>query len=133
MKYMLDTNICIYAIKNKPEQVLLKIKEHLKDGICISSITLAELQLGVEKSEYREKNQFALLKFLSCLDILSFDTYAAVEYGKINSYLQKKGQIIGNMDMLIAAHAKSRDITIVTNNEREFKRIEDLRLENWAI
>lgn len=132
MKYMLDTNICIYAIKNKPGDVLSKLKEHLEDGICISTITLAELQFGVEKSQYREKNQFALLKFLSFIEVLPFDTYAAVEYGKINFDLKQKGQLIGNMDMLIAAHAKSRDITVVTNNEREFKRVENLKLENWV-
>ena len=133
MTYMLDTNICIYAIKNKPEQVLEKLKENLSNGICISAITLAELQHGVEKSMNPEKNSMALLQFLSILDILPFDDLAAVEYGKICAYLQKRGTPIGTMDMLIAAHAKTENLIIVTNNVREFERVPDLKIENWII
>ena len=133
MTYMLDTNICIYAIKNKPEQVLEKLKENLSNGICISAITLAELQHGVEKSINPEKNSMALLQFLSILDILPFDDLAAVEYGKICAYLQKRGTPIGTMDMLIAAHAKIENLIIVTNNVREFERVPDLKIENWTI
>ena len=132
MTYMLDTNICIYAIKNKPEQVLEKLKENLSNGICISAITLAELQHGVEKSMNPEKNSMALLQFLSILDILPFDDLAAVEYGKICAYLQKRGTPIGTMDMLIAAHAKTENLIIVTNNVREFERVPNLKIENWA-
>lgn len=132
MTYMLDTNICIYAIKNKPEQVLEKLKQNLSNGICISAITLAELQHGVEKSMNPEKNSMALLQFLSILDILPFDDLAAVEYGKICAYLQKRGTPIGTMDMLIAAHAKTENLIIVTNNVREFERVPDLKIENWA-
>lgn len=133
MTYMLDTNICIYAIKNKPEQVLEKLKQNLSNGICISAITLAELQHGVEKSMNPEKNSMALLQFLSILDILPFDDLAAVEYGKICAYLQKRGTPIGTMDMLIAAHAKTGNLIIVTNNVREFERVPDLKIENWLI
>lgn len=133
MTYMLDTNICIYAIKNKPEQVLEKLKQNLSNGICISAITLAELQHGVEKSMNPEKNSMALLQFLSILDILPFDDLAAVEYGKICAYLQKHGTPIGTMDMLIAAHAKIENLIIVTNNVREFERVPDLKIENWTI
>ena len=132
MTYMLDTNICIYAIKNKPEQVLEKLKQNLSNGICISAITLAELQHGVEKSINPEKNSMALLQFLSILDILPFDDLAAVEYGKICAYLQKRGTPIGTIDMLIAAHAKTENLIIVTNNVREFERVPDLKIENWA-
>ena len=132
MTYMLDTNICIYAIKNKPEQVLEKLKQNLSNGICISAITLAELQHGVEKSMNPEKNSMALLQFLSILDILPFDDLAAVEYGKICAYLQKRGTPIGTMDMLISAHAKTENLIIVTNNVREFERVPDLKIENWA-
>ena len=132
MTYMLDTNICIYAIKNKPEQVLEKLKENLSNGICISAITLAELQHGVEKSMNPEKNSMALLQFLSILDILPFDDLAAVEYGKICAYLQKRGTPIGTMDMLIAAHAKTEKLIIVTNNIREFEKVPDLKIQNWA-
>lgn len=132
MTYMLDTNICIYAIKNKPEQVLEKLKQNLSNGICISAITLAELQHGVEKSMNPEKNSMALLQFLSILDILPFDDLAAVEYGKICAYLQKRGTPIGTMDILIAAHAKTENLIIVTNTVREFERVPDLKIENWA-
>lgn len=132
MKYMLDTNICIYAIKNKPEKVFDRIKDHLDDGLCISAITLAELRHGVEKSMNPEKNSIALIQFLSILDILPFDSSAAIEYGKICAYLQKNGMPIETMDMLISAHAISKELTIVTNNTKEFERVPNIQLENWA-
>lgn len=129
---MLDTNICIYAMKNKPEQVLQRLKSSLEIGLCISAITLAELELGVEKSSRPEQNAFALMQFLSVIEVLPFTDLAAVEYGKICAYLQKKGTPIGTMDMLIAAHAKSENAVIVTNNVKEFERVLDLKIENWA-
>ena len=132
MKYMLDTNICIYAIKHKPERVLQTLKEKLDEGLCISSITLAELAHGVEKSASRDKNAAALLKFLTVLTVLPFDDLAAAEYDKICAYLQRLGTPIGTMDMLIAAHAKTENLILVTNNTREFIRVPDLQLENWA-
>lgn len=132
MKYMLDTNICIYAIKNKPEKVFYMLKEKMEDGICISAITLAELAHGVEKSAARKKNASALLRFLSILSVLPFDDLAAAEYGVICADLQRKGTPIGTMDMLIAAHAKTEGLILVTNNTREFKRVHGLKLENWA-
>lgn len=132
MTYMLDTNICIYAIKNKPEQVLRRLKKNLKKGICISAITLAELEHGVEKSSYPEKNRAALLQFLSILDILDFDDQAAAEYGRICAHLQRKGTPIGTMDMLIAGHARAEGMVLVTNNVREFERVPDIKIENWA-
>ena len=131
--YMLDTNICIYAIKNRPESVLEKIRDHLQEGLCISSITLAELRLGVEKSAFPEKNELALIKFLSILTILPFDDAAAIEFGKISVDLQRRGTPIGTMDMLIAAHAKDEHATLVTNNVKEFVRVPDLSIENWAV
>ena len=130
--YMLDTNICIYAIKHRPEMVLQKIRENLPAGICISVITLAELRHGVEKSLYKEKNEAALLKFLSILDVLPFDDYAAIEYGKICSTLQKQGMPIGAMDMLIAAHAKANHMVLITNNTREFERVPELSIDDWV-
>ncbi|MBR5485521.1 MAG: type II toxin-antitoxin system VapC family toxin [Oscillospiraceae bacterium] len=133
MIYMLDTNICIYAIKNKPEAVLNNLKKNLHKGICISSITLAELEHGIQKSAYPEKNSIALIQFLSILSVIPFDDVAAVEYGKICAYLQKKGTPIGTMDMLIAAHAKTEGLILVTNNTREFERVPELELENWAL
>lgn len=132
MMFMLDTNICIYAIKNKPEQVLTRLKENLSKGLCISAITLAELEHGVEKSAHPEKNTVALIQFLSILDVLSFNDLAAVEYGKICAYLQKRGTPIGTMDMLIAGHARSEGLILVTNNVREFERVPKLKIENWA-
>lgn len=132
MMYMLDTNICIYAIKNRPETVLQHLKAHLQDELCISAITLAELSHGVEKSACPEKNAAALMQFLSILEVLPFDDLAAVEYGKICAALQRKGTPIGTMDMLIAGHARAAEAVLVTNNTREFERAADLKLENWA-
>ncbi len=132
MTYMLDTNICIYAIKNKPEQVLQQLKANLPYGLCISAITLAELEHGVEKSASPEKNTVALMQFLAIMDVLPFDDAAASEYGKICAYLQKRGTPIGTMDMLIAGHAKAEGLILVTNNVREFERVPDLEIENWA-
>lgn len=131
MTYMLDTNICIYAIKNKPEQVLRKLKENLEKGLCISAITLAELEHGVRKSAYPEQNELALIQFLSILTVLPFDDMAAVAYGEICAFLQRQGTLIGTMDMLIAAHAKAEHVVLVTNNEREFMRVPELKVENW--
>ena len=132
MSYMLDTNICIYAMKNKPEKVLQRLKEEINDGVCISSITLAELEYGMKHSSNPAKNEQALLRFLLPFDVLPFGAAAASEYGEIRAYLQKAGTPIGAMDMLIAAHAKSEDIVLVTNNTRGFERVVGLVLENWA-
>lgn len=132
MKYMLDTNICVYLIKKKPENVLINLKANLGEGIAISTITLAELRHGVEASAHPEKNTLALNQFLSIMEILPFDDEAAVEYGKICTALRRQGTPIGIMDMLIAAHAKSKELIIVTNNVREFERLEGLELENWV-
>jgi len=132
MKYMLDTNICVYLIKKKPENALINLRSKMRDGVAISAITLAELIHGVEASAYPGKNALALNQFLSIADILPFDDEAAAEYGKICSTLRRQGTPIGAMDMLIAAHAKAKGLIIVTNNVREFERIEGLGLENWA-
>ena len=132
MSYMLDTNICIYAIRNKPEIVLWNLRRHLQDDLCISAITLAELRHGIEKSANPEKNAKALIQFVSILRVLPFDDLAAVEYGKICAYLQRRGTPIGTMDMLIAAHARAEEMTLVTNNVREFERVPELTIENWA-
>lgn len=132
MTYMLDTNICIYAMKNKPEKVLQRLKAEINSGICISSITLAELEHGVKRSSDPVKNEQALLRFLVPLSILPFGSAAASEYGEIKAYLQSKGTPIGPMDMLIAGHARAEDVILVTNNVREFERVPELEIENWA-
>ena len=132
MKYMLDTNICIFIIKHKPETVIREFMKYDSGDICISSITYAELVHGVEKSEAREKNRIALTVFLSELQIVPFDDSAAQVYGVVKAELQKKGMPIGPMDTLIAAHAKALNLTLVTNNTKEFTRVNGLRLEDWV-
>ena len=132
MKYMLDTNICIYVIKHKPESVIRKFLEQNPADICISSITYAELMHGVEKSQSKDKNRLALTLLLSPIQIIDFDSHAAEEYGKIKADLQSQGKIIGPMDLLIASHAKSKGLTIITNNTKEFKRVKQLEVEDWS-
>ena len=132
MSYMLDTNICIYAIKNRPKQVLSRLKENMNQGLFISSITVAELEYGIEKSVNPEKNRASLTRFLSILETLPFDDSAALEFGKIRAFLEKQGTPIGKMDMLIAAHAKSGGLILVTNNVREFIRVPGIMIENWT-
>jgi tRNA(fMet)-specific endonuclease VapC len=132
MEYLLDTNICIYIIKKKPMVVFEKFKNFTVGDIGISSITLAELQYGIEKSSNAEKNREALQKFLTPIEIIDYGYDATIEYGKIRTELEKKGVPIGPLDMLIASHAKSLDVILVTNNVREFERISGLKIENWA-
>ena len=132
MEYLLDTNICIYIIKKKPIDVFEKFKNFTVGDIGISSITLAELQYGIEKSSNAEKNREALEKFLTPIEIIDYGYDATIEYGKIRVELEKKGIPIGPLDMLIASHAKSLDVVLVTNNVREFERISDLKTENWT-
>ena len=132
MKYMLDTNICIYIIKKKPEKVFQRFRMLKAGDVCISSITLAELEHGVQKSEYKERNTIALTCFLAPVDILAFNDMAALEYGRIRADLEKSGNVIGSFDLLIAAHCLAEDLTLVSNNAAEFQRIAGLRLENWV-
>lgn len=132
MKYMLDTNICIYIIKKKYQNIVDKFNQVRNSEICISSITYSELMYGVEKSLYKERNLIALLKFLSNIEILEYGENASINYGIIRAQLEKKGKVIGPLDMLIAGHALSLDATLVTNNTREFKRIENLKLVDWS-
>ncbi|MCI9456091.1 MAG: type II toxin-antitoxin system VapC family toxin [Oscillospiraceae bacterium] len=132
MTYMLDTNICIYVMKNKPERVLERFRKELNAGICISSITLAELEYGMKHSSNPAKNEQSLLKFLLPLSVLPFDPAAASEYGEIRAYLQGQCTPIGPLDMLIAAHARAAKLILVTNNVREFERVPGLKAENWA-
>jgi len=129
---MLDTNICIYIIKNKPQSVKERFREFHIGELCISSITVSELMYGVYKSQHIEKNMKAIESFLLPFEIIEYDYSAAVEYGKIRANLEKQGQVIGNMDMQIAGHALSLDMIVVTNNIKEFKRINGLVLDNWV-
>jgi tRNA(fMet)-specific endonuclease VapC len=132
MKYMLDTNICVYFIKRKPQSIFETLNKTMQEGVAISSITVAELEYGVAKSEYYEKNKNALAQFLTLPVILPFDVAAAAEYGNIRVELQRRGTPIGPLDTLIAAHAKASDLILVTNNTREFERVEGLQIENWV-
>ncbi len=132
MKYMLDTNICIYVIKHKPEEVFLRLQEVDPSDVCISSVTYAELVHGVEKSEAVDRNRVALSLLLANIEILSFGINAADEYGKLRADLEKKGTPIGSLDMMIAGHAISVDCTLVTNNVRGFSRVDGLKIDNWA-
>jgi tRNA(fMet)-specific endonuclease VapC len=132
MNYILDTNICIYIIKRKPQNVLDKLSQVPLGLVGISVITLSELVYGVRKSAFPEKNMEALKQFLIPFELFQFDYNCAIEYGYIRSDLEKKGALIGPLDMLIAAHAKSLGHILVTNNEKEFKRVEGLQIENWV-
>ena len=130
MKYMLDTNMCIYAQKKVPS-VVEKLRVNWQSGLVISTITLAELEYGVQASAAVDKNFKALQGLLAVADVVPFDDAAAIHYGRICAHLRRQGTPIGTMDMLIAAHARALGIPIVTNNVREFERVPDLLIENW--
>ena len=133
IRYMLDTNTIAYAKNRRPSQVLQRLLQHEPSEISISSITMAELEYGVCHSSKSEQNHFALMMFLSGIEVLPFDSIAAFEYESIRESLQSQGLIIGGNDMLIAAHAKALGLTLVTHNTREFSRVENLMLEDWAL
>ena len=133
IRYMLDTNMIAYARNRRPEIVLNRLLQHDPSEISISSITMAELEYGVFNSSRPQQNRTALLMFLSGITILPFDSAAALEYGSIRFDLKSNGQIIGANDMLIAAHARSLGLILVTHNTGEFSRVENLILEDWAI
>lgn len=132
MKFMLDTNICIYIIKQKPQRVLKHFLDHSIGDIGISSITLAELQYGVAKSQHVQKNQEALNEFVLPLEIAHFAENAARVYGEVRASLEKAGKPIGSMDTLIGAHAHSLGATLVTNNTSEFRQIKGLKVVDWT-
>ena len=132
MKYLLDTNICIYIIKKKPEKVLKRFSKLNPGDIAVSTITIAELYYGIAKSSKLNENTVALQEFLQPLEKLDFNSEDSKVYGKIRTNLEARGKMIGAMDSLIASMALSRDLILVTNNEKEFKRIENLQIENWV-
>ena len=131
IKYMLDTNIVIYVIKRRPIEVLDIFNRHVGQ-MCISSITLAELLHGAEKSARIEHNLAVVEDFVSRLTVMEYDTKAASQYGDIRANLERKGTSIGINDLHIAGHARSQALTLVTNNIAEFERVEGLRLANWV-
>jgi tRNA(fMet)-specific endonuclease VapC len=131
MKYLLDTNICIYLIKKQYPEILSKLLKVGFDKIGISTITLAELEFGVANSTRSIEAQTALLEFILPFEVLDFSYNAASFYGRIRKELKDKGQPVSDMDMLIAAIAMANELIVVTNNEKEFKRISGLKIENW--
>ena len=131
LQYMLDSDICIYLNKVHPSKLLERFNR-VTGQVCVSTITLAELYFGAEKSERRIENLDALERFFGRLDVLPFSKDAASHYAQLRVDLQRAGKIIGPYDMLIGAHARAEGLTLVTNNEREFRRIPGLLVENWA-
>ncbi len=131
MTFMMDTNICVYIINNRPPRVRERFLQHNVGDIGLSSIVVAELAYGVAKSQAREKNTAALEKFLLDFELLGFDVDAAHRYGKLRVDLERAGIVIGPLDLQIAAHALALDATLVTNNVTEFSRVNGLKVENW--
>jgi tRNA(fMet)-specific endonuclease VapC len=132
MNYLLDTNICIYLIKKRPPEALAHFSLHSPQDVAISTITLFELEYGVEKSQYRQRSQDALAKFLLPLNLVDLDRSAAADAAIIRAELERKGLPIGPYDLLIAGLARSQNMTLVTNNTKEFEKVDGLRLENWV-
>ena len=132
IRYLLDTNICIYLIKERPKEVLEQFRKHSPEEVAISTVTLFELQYGIEKSRFCDRSRSALSKFILPLDIIELDYTAAREAAIIRARLEEAGTPIGSYDLLIAGIAKSRGLILVTNNVQEFERVEGLKLENWV-
>ncbi len=132
INYLLDTDICIYLIKNRPPEVLEQFRQHSPQEVVISIITLFELEYGVQKSDYQKRSAEALAKFMQPLSVIYMDHPATKEAAAIRAQLEKQGLPIGPYDLLIAGLARSQDLTLVTNNSQAFERIDGLQLENWV-
>jgi len=132
MNYYLDTNTCIYFLKGKNQKLKSRILSENPVKIKIPSIVKAELLYGVEKSKRKEENLNNLNMFLFPLEVVGFNDYETIEYAKIRSYLERKGEVIGPNDMLIAAIIKANDGILITNNVKEFEKVKDLKIENWC-
>ncbi len=132
IRYMLDTNICIHIIRDRPEPVCRKLSHVAVGEVAISSIVSAELWYGVAYSERKKQNEAALRDFLEYVDVLAWPKEAGPVYGRIRAELKKRGNLIGAMDPLIAAHSVYLDAVLVTENTKEFRRVPDLRIENWS-
>jgi tRNA(fMet)-specific endonuclease VapC len=133
MNFLLDTDICIYLINKRPPSVISRFKQYRPGDIGISVVTVSELEYGVAKSVRQEENQQRLDAFLAPFDLLSYTAEAVRTYGAVRADLEKRGKVIGPLDMLIAAQALTEKLTLVTNNEREFRRVPGLLIENWAV
>jgi tRNA(fMet)-specific endonuclease VapC len=133
VKYLLDTNICIFLIKRKPVSVLLRFEQQSPQDISISTVTLAELRYGADKSSRPRQNHAALDAFLVPLSVLDFDSEAADRYGQVRADLERQGTPIGPLDTMIAAHALRLGAALVTNNSSEFSRVAGLNVEDWTV
>jgi len=133
MRYMLDTNTCIYIIRRRPASVIERLREAEPADVGVSAITVSELEYGAAKSSRPAQSYFALARFLAPLEIAPYDHRAAHAYGPIRAELEAGGRVIGPLDLLIAAHARALGAVLVTNNKREFRRIPGLAVENWAL
>ena len=131
MKLMLDTSVCIHLIRERPPSVLERFASHAVGDLGVSVVTLAELEYGVGRSSRPSRNRDALDQFISPLEVAPFDRSAAAAYGRLRATLEKKGQSIGSMDLLIAAHALGLGVPVVTHNVREFARVPGLPVEDW--
>ena len=132
VRYLLDTNICIYIAKHNPPAVRERFARHPASALAMSVITLGELRFGAEKSQSRERALNAIHALEALIQVASLPALAGEHYGKIRAGLQALGQPIGNNDLWLAAHARAEGWILVTNNEREFARVEGLRMENWV-
>lgn len=133
MKYMLDTNILVFLIRNKSDRLIQRLKRVDISDVCVSSVTYAELVYGVEKSANKDKNRIALMTVLSGIKVLPYEEAGGEEYGVIRADLERKGSVIGPNDLLIASHAKALGLTLITNNMKEFGRINGLTVEDWTV
>ena len=132
MKFLIDTNICIYIMNKRPPEVIYRFKDTEMGEIGISTITVSELSYGAAKNNLKKQNFKRLEEFLVPFEIIPYNQNASKYYGEIRSQLESQGNIIGPLDLLIAAHALAEKLTLVTNNEKEFKRIKSLKVENWV-
>ena len=130
-RFMLDTNVCVDILRSHAADLFNRLRQFQIDEIAVSSITFAELQYGAAKSARPGRHQVLLAQFCAPLAILPFDNLAAESYGRVRTTLERAGTAIGPLDTLIASHALSLDVTLVTNDEREFRRVVGLRVENW--
>ena len=131
MKYLLDTNICIYLMRGKHPAVTARMRQHSEEGLAVSTVTVAELRFGAEKSEEPHRHHALISNLLMPFQILPFDFGAADTYGEIRADLERRGQLIGSLDMLLAAHALSQSLIFVTHNTSEFQRVKGLQFEDW--
>ena len=132
MRFMLDTNTCVDLIRQRNDRILRKVKRRRAEDLCVSSVTLSELEYGAAKSGDPGKNRLALAEFMAPLSVMPYDDAAAPVYGRVRAELERAGTPIGPLDTMIAAHALALGLTVVTDNEREFRRVADLKIQNWT-